>query len=328
MTEPRGFPAVPSDSRVEIVKVKLRTRNRKVPSVPLITDHRKDEPDPFSSEVLAATCPLTPSQLKPPDRESQDQFDFAADFNGNLPCETNLQRDRSVSSMRDSVSFSGLPRVASSTSNLSLVKPDNIPVERFPQEEDFVDIAVAEVVTPSKLYVNMGKLEPNPFTDHFVENSLIILASSYDKLNLMMDEIDSFYEKLLREEGISKKSSKWEKMRESITVGEYVAVMWIDQMWYRARVRNFVNHTEMRVFYIDYGTTRVVRYDRIEGSCKINLCLIFRLDQMYPLDARFFYLPAQAIEVSLAGIEPPCDDKDTVVWTKEATKYEIQINTF
>lgn len=42
---------------------------------------------------------------------------------------------------------------------------------------------------------------------------------------------------------------------------------------------------------------------------------------MYPLDARFFYLPAQAIEVSLAGIEPPCDDKDTVVWTKEATKY-------
>ena len=42
---------------------------------------------------------------------------------------------------------------------------------------------------------------------------------------------------------------------------------------------------------------------------------------MYPLDARFFNLPAQAIEVSLAGIEPRCDDKDTVMWTKEATKY-------
>ena len=137
----------------------------------------------------------------------------------------------------------------------------------------------------------------------------------------MMDEIDSFYEKLLREEGVSKKSSKWEKMRESITVEEYVAVMWIDQMWYRAKVRNLVNHTELRVFYIDYGTTRVVRYGRLGGSYKINLlCFICRLDQMYPLDARFFYLPAQAIEVSLAAIEPRCDDKDTVVWTKEATK--------
>ena len=76
-----------------------------------------------------------------------------------------------------------------------------------------------------------------------------------------MDEIDNFYEKLLREEGLSKQSTKWAKMRETITDGEYVAVMWIDQMWYRARVRNFVNHTELRVFYIDYGTTRVVRCD-------------------------------------------------------------------
>jgi len=279
---------VPSDSRVEIVKVKLRTRNKKLPIVPLITDHSKDESDPFSFEVSAATCPLIPSQFKSktPDSESQDQFDFAADFNGNVRCETNLKRNRSVSS--DSVSFAGLPRVTSSKSNLSLVKPENIPVERFPQAEDFVDIAVAEVVTPSKLYVN--------------------LASSYDKLNLMMDEIDSFYEKLLREEGVSKKSSKWEKMRESITVEEYVAVMWIDQMWYRAKVRNLVNHTELRVFYIDYGTTRVVR-----------------LDQMYPLDARFFYLPAQAIEVSLAAIEPRCDDKNTVVWTKEATKRVVEL---
>ena len=148
-------------------------------------------------------------------------------------------------------------------------------------------------------------------------------ASSYDKLNKMMDDIDNFYEKLLREEGISKQSTKWAKMRETITDGEYVAVMWIDQMWYRARVRNFVNHTELRVFYIDYGTTRVVRCDK-KREFKTEFmfsCLFFRLHQMYPLDSRFFDLPAQAIEVSLAGIEPPCDDKDTVMWTKEATKY-------
>ena len=31
------------------------------------------------------------------------------------------------------------------------------------------------------------------------------------------------------------------------------------QGWYRARIRNFVNHGQLRVFYIDYGTTRVVR---------------------------------------------------------------------
>ena len=146
-------------------------------------------------------------------------------------------------------------------------------------------------------------------------------ASSYDKLNQMMDDIDNFYEKLLREEGLSKQSTKWAKMRESITDGEYVAVMWIDQMWYRARVKNFVNHTELRVFYIDYGTTRVVRCDEKRITKQILLSLIFRLHQMYPLDARFFNLPAQAIEVSLAGIEPRCDDKDTVMWTKEATKY-------
>ena len=96
-------------------------------------------------------------------------------------------------------------------------------------------------------------------------------ASSYDKLNQMMDDIDNFYEKLLREEGLSKQSTKWAKMRESITDGEYVAVMWIDQMWYRARVKNFVNHTELRVFYIDYGTTRVVRCDEKRIRKKILL---------------------------------------------------------
>ena len=136
----------------------------------------------------------------------------------------------------------------------------------------------------------------------------------------MMDEIDCFYEKLLREEGLSKQSPKWGKMRESITDGEYVAVMWIDQMWYRARVRNFVNHTELRVFYIDYGTTRVVRWGNSARNPKFLFDFVTRLDQMYLLDARFFQLPAQAIEVSLAGIEPPCDDKDTVMWSKEATK--------
>ena len=251
----RGFPVVQSDSRVEIVKVKLRTRNRKGPTGPAVNNHSKDESDPVSSDLIAAPRVLTPSQIKTPDIESQDQFDFAADYNGNLLQEKN---NRPFSSA-NSVSFPERPEMATSSSTLSLVRPSNIPVERFPQEENFIDIAVAEVINPSKLYVNMGKSECNHNHYDFVEISNF-LASSYDNLNQMMDEIDSFYEKLLREEGLSKKSPKWGKMRESITDGEYVAVMWIDQMWYRARVRNFVNHTELRVFYIDYGTTRVVRW--------------------------------------------------------------------
>ena len=54
----------------------------------------------------------------------------------------------------------------------------------------------------------------------------------------------------------------------------------------------------------------------------VNFSTDFRLDEMYPLDARFFDLPAQAIEVSLAGIEPPCTEFDTVMWSREAIKYD------
>ena len=265
MTDNRGASEAPSDSRVEIVKVKLRTRNRKVPVMPVQIE---DKLDPVSSELFPAAS--TPSQLKTPDSESPDQFKYESDFNGNLLKEvsaggTNLKRNRPVSSASDSdsVAFLRGPRMTSSTSNLALVKPLNIPVERFPLEENIIDIAVAEVINPSKLFVNMGKSKTISF-DHLTEFSLIT-ASSYDQLNQMMDEIDHFYENLLREEGLSKQSSKqsskWEKMRGSITVGEYVAVTWLDQMWYRAKVKNFVNHAELRVFYIDYGTTRVVRLE-------------------------------------------------------------------
>ena len=53
-----------------------------------------------------------------------------------------------------------------------------------------------------------------------------------------------------------------------------------------------------------------------------NIRYNLRLDEMFPLDVRFFNLPAQAIEVSLAGIEPPCNEFDTVLWTREAIKYD------
>ena len=153
-----GFPVVQSDSRVEIVKVKLRTRNRKGPVGPAVTNQSKEESDPLTSEIIAASRVLTPSQIKTPDSESQDQFDFEADYNGNLLKEKN---NRSLSSVRESFSFPERPGMSTSSSTPSLVRPSNIPVERFPQEENFIDIAVAEVITPSKLYVNMGKSQGN-----------------------------------------------------------------------------------------------------------------------------------------------------------------------
>ena len=161
----RGRPEVNRDSRVEIVKVKMRSRNRKVP-LPVISDLSKHD-EYLPQKLFAETSVVTPLQQDTPDsgnqRQTQDQFDYDADLNGNLSKETTTcgispSRNRSPMKAKESVVFSDMKRMASSTSNLSLVKPSNIPVERFPQEENFIDIAVAEVVSPSKLYVNMGKV--------------------------------------------------------------------------------------------------------------------------------------------------------------------------
>ena len=161
MAELRGRPEVYRDSRVEIVKVKMRSRNRKVP-LPVLSDLSKNDESPLPPKLLAETCVVAPLQQDTPDsdiqRQSQDQFDYDADFNGNLPKETTTCGLSPPRKVKESVVFSEMKRLASSTSNLSLIKPSNIPVERFPQEENFIDIAVAEVVSPSKLYVNMGKV--------------------------------------------------------------------------------------------------------------------------------------------------------------------------
>ena len=161
MAELRGRPEVYRDSRVEIVKVKMRSRNRKVP-LPVLSDLSKNDESPLPPKLLAETCVVAPLQQDTPDsdiqRQSQDQFDYDADFNGNLPNETTTCGLSPPRKVKESVVFSEMKRMASSTSNLSLIKPSNIPVERFPQEENLIDIAVEEVVTPSKLYVNMGKV--------------------------------------------------------------------------------------------------------------------------------------------------------------------------
>merc|ERR1719500_1534247 len=91
MAELLGRPEVYRDSRVEIVKVKMRSRNRKVP-LPVLSDLSKNDESPLPPKLLAETCVVAPLQQDTPDsdiqRQSQDQFDYDADFNGSLPNET------------------------------------------------------------------------------------------------------------------------------------------------------------------------------------------------------------------------------------------------
>ena len=77
-----------------------------------------------------------------------------ADHNGNLIRKTSKL-------VRDSVAILRRPGVQSSYSKVCPLKPSEIPGEMFPLEEDLVDIAIAEVVTPSKLYVNLGEFKPS-----------------------------------------------------------------------------------------------------------------------------------------------------------------------
>ena len=60
-----------------------------------------------------------------------------------------------------------------------------------------------------------------------------VLASTYDQLNAMMDELDNFYQKL----GYNQTEEDFKaRAMQLLTVGDYVATLWTDQMWYRARI--------------------------------------------------------------------------------------------
>lgn len=120
----------------------------------------------------------------------------------------------------------------------------------------------------------------------------------------MMDELDAHYEgQLAAAEGDKAAVAQWAVDQAGLGVGDLVAVTWRDNMWYRGRVTRILDHATLRVFYVDYGTT---------ASIKRSL--------MFPLHEKFWQFPAQAIEVELAGIEPPCDEFLTVKWSSQATR--------
>ena len=144
------------DPPVEIVKVKLRARKKKVPPVVVAPSTKDQSSEKIGSDVVAAE-----PEKKPPKTESNEQCELTADFNGNLirkASTADIKLERNKPAM-DTVTISR-PGVQRSSSKLSLVNPSEIPGELFPLQEDLVDVAIAEVVTPSKLYVNLGKFKP------------------------------------------------------------------------------------------------------------------------------------------------------------------------
>jgi staphylococcal nuclease domain-containing protein 1 len=71
-------------------------------------------------------------------------------------------------------------------------------------------------------------------------------------------------------------------------VGELVKAQFVDDAWYRARVKKATPEKEYDVFYVDYGNSETLPASRIR-----------------PLDASFNELPPQAKEAQLAYIKTP-----------------------
>ena len=127
-----------------------------------------------------------------------------------------------------------------------------------------------------------------------------MLAARYDDLNLMMDELDAHYQHL-----VANQTGKdvVERTKQLLIVGDYVATLWIDNMWYRGRVSKIINHDTVEIFYIDYGTTmKIKKHD------------------LFTLDPKFHKFPAQAILAELAGIEPLIDEARTLRWSQYTTR--------
>ena len=143
---------------VEILKVKLRARKIKAPLVTSKDESGllKNESKTLTSELDADAVEARELEKKHVQTKSDDPSapGLMADHNGNLIRKTSKL-------VRDSVAILRRPGVQSSYSKVCPLKPSEILGEMFPLEEDLVDIAIAEVVTPSKLYVNLGEFKPS-----------------------------------------------------------------------------------------------------------------------------------------------------------------------
>jgi len=123
--------------------------------------------------------------------------------------------------------------------------------KRKPKQE-FVDVVVTEVVDGSRFFIQVIGTE----------------AEQLDELmkNLSVETSDEAY---------------------SPKVDELVKAQFVDDAWYRAKVKKQVEG-EYEVFYIDYGNTETIPSSRIR-----------------PLEPNFADLPPQAQEAQLAYVKVP-----------------------
>jgi len=136
-----------------------------------------------------------------------------------------------------------------------------IPTQEAPEEGQVVRVVVGQIVNPSKFFIQ--------------------LASEYDRLNDLMDSLDSFYAK-------DRSSSQLTLEGCDVTVGDLVAVPWTDNMWYRGKVMGVKDLTTLKVFYMDYGSVADVKRTLARQ-----------------LSHEFHYLPCQAILAKMSGLVPP-----------------------
>jgi len=128
---------------------------------------------------------------------------------------------------------------------------------RKPKEE-FLDVVVTEVIDGCRFYVQQVGDE----------------AEQLDELmkNLSVEVSDEAY---------------------SPKVGELVKAQFVDDAWYRARVKGISPQGDFEVFYIDYGNSEAVPANRIRR-----------------LEGSFTTLPPQAKEAQLAYVKAPGLDSD------------------
>jgi len=134
----------------------------------------------------------------------------------------------------------------------------SIPVQELPQE-DLLEVVVGEVVHPLKFYIQ--------------------LASQYDMLNQLMDQLDTFY--------TDYKSSELSLVDCEVVEGDLLAVPWTDNMWYRGIVKGVKDLTTLKVFYLDYGSMADVKKSSVRH-----------------LASQFRCIPAQAVLAKLSGLVP------------------------
>ena len=73
---------------------------------------------------------------------------------------------------------------------------------------------------------------------------------------------------------------------DEVYLGQMVAAQYTDSFWYRGKITGF-HSGRIEIFYIDYGSTRMVN-----------------LDQVSHLDVQFTKLPIQAMRSRLYGVAP------------------------